>query len=166
MEGLGEQRTRGIYIFTQSSIIALTSQTSSTSRSLSALFASHQVSDHRGGATITYQYNPPPSAHRNRPRRHISLYICRASATTSTSPQPSAEPLDSTSHYIQTPQLIYTSTSAFRPALSPPNPLRRDAFSCRPAHKHSLDHHTPSPLDDPLVHIPPYIHPRKLSQRA
>jgi hypothetical protein len=57
-----------------------------------------------GAELITYQSKPPPSASQSQsPRRHISLYISRLPTTS----QPSAQPLDSTSHNIQTPQLIH-----------------------------------------------------------
>lgn len=63
----------------------------------------YQVSDQGGREVITYQSKPPPSASQS-PRRHISLYISRPPTTTS---QPSAQPLDPTSHYVQTPQPIH-----------------------------------------------------------
>ena len=112
-----------------------------------------------GAELITYQSKPPPSASQS-PRRHISLYISRPPTTTS---QPSAQPLDPTSHYVQTPQPIHHYTCLSCGAF-PTHP--RDTCSWCPAHKHLIDPRTIGPLDDFLVHIHPYNHARKLSQRA
>ena len=114
---------------------------------------------------ITYQSSPPPSAHRIRPRRHISLYVSRASATTyfhlNLLRNPSTRPPTTSRRHFR-----YTNTPAFRPVYSPSNTLLRDAFPHGRAHKHLLDCRTSSPLDDRLVHIHPYTRVRKLSQRA
>ena len=60
----------------------------------------------------------------------------------------------------------YTTTPAFRAVHSQLNTLPRDTCSWCPAHKHLIDPRTIGPLDDFLVHIHPYNHARKLSQRA
>ena len=119
----------------------------------------YQVSDQGGRDVVTYQSKPPPSASQS-PRRHISLYISRPPTTT---PQPSAQPLDPASHYVQTPQLIHHYTCLSCGAF-PTHP--RDTCSWCPAHKHLIDRRTIGPLDDFLVHIHPYNHAKKLSQRA
>ena len=133
----------------------------------SSLRTSHHINFRivEGAKQITYQSSPPPSAHRNRPRRHISLYISRASATTHFNlnllRNPSTRPPTTSRRHFR-----YTTTSAFHPTHPPSKLPQRDTFPHGPAHKHSLDHRTSSPLDDPLVHIHTYTHARKLSQRA
>ena len=85
----------------------LHSTLANTSHSLFTRLAFFQVSDHPGYSKVIdhlpiLRHLPPARSHS--PQRHIALHTFPSARPLP--PQPSAEPLDCSSHYRQTPQLL------------------------------------------------------------